>query len=150
MIDLNLFAALVGLIGGFSGFIALFLQGWSTYVDAPRLKVKITRALNPSAPKTYYSIEVINTGGKPITLNNLGVRFENTMHSPFAMFPVEERVGNNFPFRLDSHSSQSWLVSEESTKLAIKELNVTPRIHAYVRLSTGKEINSEKITIDIQ
>ena len=148
MFDLKNLGVWVGLLGGFSGFVALFLQGWSTYISSPRVNIKLTFAISPADGKKYYSIDVINSGGKPITINNIGIRYENKLHSPFAMYPNNERIGNNFPFRLDSHSSQCWLVSEESTKSGILEMKAQPKIQAYLQLATGKEKVSEVLSIN--
>lgn len=147
MFDLKNLAIWVGLLGGFSGFVALFLQGWSTYISSPRVKVNLTFAINPSDGRKYYSIDVVNSGGRPITINTIGIRYENRMHSPFTMYPNSDRIGNNFPFRLDSHSSQCWLVGEESTKSGILEMKVLPEIQAYLQLATGKEKVSEVLSI---
>jgi hypothetical protein len=149
MFDLENLGIWVGLIGGFSGFAALFLQGWSTYISTPRVSVKLASALNPNTGKKFLSMEVVNSGGKPITISNVGVRFKNGMHSPFGMFPQGERMGFEFPYRLESHSSQSWLVSEESTKLGIHDLKVEPQINAYIKLATGKEKVSEELNLNI-
>ena len=149
MFKLDSLAIWVGLIGGFSGFAALFLQGWSTYISTPRVRMKLTFAINPSDGKKFYSIEVLNRGGKPITLNNLGIRFNNKMHSSFALYPLQERMGDVFPVRLDSHSSKTWLFSEDATKSAIRELNVEPEFRAYLQLATGKEKISKKLTVNL-
>ncbi len=139
----------VGLIGGFSGFAALFLQGWSTYISTPRVSLQLTFAINPSDGKKFYSIEVINRGGKPITLNNLGIRFNNNMHSPFGLYPLHERIGDVFPVRLDSHSSKSWMLGEDATKSGIRELHVEPEIRAYLQMATGKEKVSKVLTVKL-
>jgi hypothetical protein len=149
MFNLETLSIWVGLFGGFSGFAALFLQGWSTYISTPRVNVFLTSALNPRDGKLFFSIDVVNSGGKPITLNNIGIRFKNGMHSPFALYPQDERLGVEFPYRLDSHSSQSWLVSQVSTKIGIQDLNVDSQIQAYINLATGKEKVSEVLDIQI-
>ena len=147
MFDLETLAIWVGLIGGFSGFAALYLQGWSTYISTPRVRLQLTFAINPSDGKKFYSVEVINRGGKAVTLNHLGIRFNNKMHSPFMLYPIQERIGDVFPVRLDSHSSKSWLFSEEATKSGIRELSAKPQIRAYLQLATGKEKVSKKVTV---
>lgn len=147
MFDVENLGIWVGLIGGFSGFAALFLQGWSTYISAPRVSINLTWALNPNNGKKFLSMEVVNSGGKPITISNVGIRFKNGMHSPFGMYPQSERIGNEFPYRLDSHSSQCWLVSDESTILGIQDLKVEPQIKAYIKLATGKEKVSEELNL---
>jgi len=147
MFDLENIGIWVGLLGGFSGFAALYLQGWSTYISTPRVSLQLTFAINPSDGKKFYSVEVVNRGGKPITLNNLGIRFNNEMHSPFMLYPNQERFGDTFPVRLDSHSSKSWLFGEEATKSGIRELQADPEIRAYLQLATGKEKVSKKLTV---
>jgi hypothetical protein len=147
VIDLDKLGIWVGLLGGFSGFAALYLQGWSTYIATPRVSLQLTFAINPSNGKKFYSVEVVNRGGKPITLNNLGIRFNNEMHSPFMLYPIQERIGDIFPVRLDSHSSKSWLFGEEATKSGVRDLKADPEIRAYLQLATGKEKVSKKLTV---
>ncbi len=71
------------------------------------------------------------------------------MHSPFTLYPLQERMGDIFPIRLDSHSSKTWLFSEGATKSAIRELSVEPEFRAYIQLATGKEKVSKKLTINL-
>ena len=147
MTEFQLLGTLVGLIGGFAGLISVVLQARSYYVDAPRIEVKCTYAFNPSDGKQFYSVEVINKGSKPITLNNLGISFQNKMHSPFGFYFGNDRIGNQMPYRIDSHSAQTWLFGKDATISAIKEFDIKPKFRAYVDLATGKKVTSKKMKI---
>jgi hypothetical protein len=148
MTDFQLLGTWVGLIGGLAGFIAVLLQARNLYVDAPRIKLKFTYALNPNDGKQFYSLEAINKGSKSITINNVGIRFHNKMHSPFALYSGEDRIGEPLPFRLDSHSAKTWIFGKEATILAVHDLRTEPVIRAYVDLATGRQLVSEKLEIN--
>lgn len=147
MTDFQLLGTWVGLIGGFSGFIAVLLQARALYVDAPRITLKCTFAFTTTDAKQFYSIEVRNKGSKPITLSNVGIIFQKKMHSTFNLFDANDRLGAPLPFRIDSHSAASWLFSKDATIAAIRELGVKPYFRGYVYLSTGKRKSSKKIKI---
>jgi hypothetical protein len=147
MKSFQLLASWVGLLGGVGGFLALFLQWRSIYLEAPRINLKCTFAFDPSTGKRFYSVEVINKGGKPITINNLGFEFSNKTHTTFGLYPASERVGQSFPSRLDSHASQTWLFGSESTLQAFRDLQVSTWFYPYVVLATGKTIKSGKFIV---
>jgi hypothetical protein len=139
----------VGLIGGASGFIAVLLQWRSIYVDSPRISIKCTFAISTYDAKQFYSVEVINKGAKSISISNLGLAFENKMHSTFNLYEEVDRLGSSLPFRIDSHSSESWLFGKDATFSAIREMGVKPNFRAYVYLATGKKIFSKKIKMNL-
>ena len=143
----ELLGAWVGLIGGTSGFVALMIQSRQLYLDAPRIKIISAFAVNLDQAKEFYSIEVVNKGSKQVTITSIGVNFSNKMHSPFNFFPVEERSGNSFPYRLDSHSSSTWLVGKISTDKAISEIKGKPYFRSYVNLATGKTRKSKRFKL---
>jgi hypothetical protein len=147
--DFQLLGTWVGLIGGFSGFIAVLLQARALYVNAPRIKLKCTYAITTADAKQFYSMEVRNKGAMPITLNSIGVSFQNKMHSSFNLYDENDRLGASLPFRIESHSAQSWLFGKDATILAIQQLGVKPNFRGYVTLSTGKRKSSKKIRIKL-
>ena len=147
MSSFQLLGSWVGLLGGASGFIAVLLQWRSIYVEAPRIKVEIKFAINPITHKEFYSIDVVNRGGKEITINSVGIEFNSDAHSPFNMYPEHERVGPDFAFRLASHSAQTWLVGKGATLLAAQELNARGKIRATATVATGKLIKSRHLQI---
>lgn len=130
-------ATWTGLIGGAAGFISLLVQGRSLYLDSPQVRIDFSSALDPNSGKEYLSIEVMNRGGKAITIANVGVRYKNGNHSPFGLYTAGESKGPVLPFRLDSHSSATWLVSTEATLKAIKNQNVENRVAVYSRTALG-------------
>ena len=147
MINTQSLGAWTGLIGGASGFLALFFQFWFTFHNRPRVSLKVTFAINPSTQKNFYSIEVVNKGAKSITLSNIGVTFSNKMHSSIGLFQPEDRNGKGLPHRLDAYSSETWLVGKEAIKSVIIDLKVEKKVVFYVSLATNKKINSKKIEI---
>ena len=114
-------------------------------MGSPRIVVDLKYAYSTVNAEKYFSIEVINKGGKSATINNVGIKFANDNHSPFGLFDSSHRVGKPLPFRLDSHSAETWLVGTDSTLIAIKEQGIENTIRAYVNLSTGKNKFSKKI-----
>jgi hypothetical protein len=149
MNSFQVIGAWTGLIGGFSGFIALMFQSRQLYLGYPRIKNQISWAINPSTEKEYFSVEIINKSGKSVQLNNLSILFTNSNHSPFSLYPDNEKIGRNFPVVLDSFASENWLVSKEATISAIKQQNANLKITAQVNLATGKKIKSNTLQIKI-
>ncbi len=147
MSNLQLLASWTGLLGGAGGFIALLLQFWKNYHEFPRVKVNCSYAFLMSNSRKYLSIEVTNVGGKSINIQNVGVNFNKEFHSPFTMFYEGERMGEDFPSRLEAYSQKSWLVSFDSLKLAVNNFDRSKRVTAYVTLATGKKLTSPKILI---
>lgn len=147
MNDFQLLAAWVGLIGGATGFMALLLQAWNNYFSNPRIKILLTDALDPNKGKSLLSLEVINTGGKSISLNNVGIQYSNKMHSPVNLFPVQDHIGPILPTRLDSHSSLNWYLGRESIINSINDNKFGSKVVAYVNLSTGKRIFSKSYSV---
>ena len=145
MFTLQNLAAWVGLLGGAAGFVSVFLNWWQIRVESPRIVVDLKYAYSTLNAVNYLSIEVINRGGKSATINNVGIRYSNNFHSPFGLFDPSQRVGKVLPFRLDSHSAETWLVGVDPTLVAIKEQAINNTIRAYVNLSTGKNKFSKKI-----
>ena len=145
MSNLQNLAAWVGLLGGAAGFISVLLSWWQIRIASPRIVVDLKYAYSTVNNKNYFSIEVINRGGKSVTINNVGIRFSNDSHSSFGLFDQTNRVGKILPFRLDSHSAETWLVGFDSTLAAIEEQKIDSAIRAYVNLSTGKNKLSKKI-----
>jgi len=145
MFNLQNLAAWVGLLGGAAGFISVLLSWWQIRIASPRITIDLKYAYSTVNAKNYFSIEVINKGGKSVTINNVGIRFANNNHSSFGLFDPSHRVGKILPFRLDSHSAETWLVGIDPTMAAIKEQAIKSTIRAYVNLSTGKNRLSKKI-----
>ena len=134
---MQLVATWTGLIGGAAGFLSILIQARSLYLDSPQVRLNFSSVLIPTSGKDYLSIEVINRGGKAITIASVGVQYKNSNHSPFSLYPPEERLGPDFPFRLESHSSATWLVGSEATLEAIKKQSVESRIAVYSRTALG-------------
>ena len=145
MSNLQNLAAWVGLLGGAAGFISVLLNWWQIRIASPRIVVDLKYAYSTVNAKNYFSIEVINKGGKSVTINNVGIRYANKKHSSFGLFDPSHRVGKILPLRLDSHSAETWLVGVEPTMAAIKEQAIKSTIRAYVNLSTGGNKISKKI-----
>lgn len=147
--DPQTLATSVGLLGGAAGFISIFVQARSLYLDSPRIRVDFTFALIPNTGKHYLSIEVMNRGGKAITIANVGVIFKSGNHSPFGLYPVGESIGPVLPFRLDSHSSATWMVSTDATMAAIKNQGVENRVAVSVKTALGRTRQSAFKTLEI-
>lgn len=147
MNSFELFAAWTGLVGGASGFVALFLQFSTFYRDAPRLRIELSKSIDPDTGKNFFSIEVVNKGAKPITLGSIGIKYKNKNHTPFVLFPLFERSGSEFPIRLEGHSSEFWIVSERSIRSSITDQKTSSEICAYVNTRTGKTKESNKLKV---
>ena len=148
MSNLQTLAAWVGLLGGAAGFISVLLNWWQIRVDSPRIILDLKFAYSTANVKEFCSIEVINKGGKSVTINNVGIRYSNTNHSPFGFFDPSDRLGKSLPFRLDSHSAETWFLGNDSIIAAITEQEIESSIQAYVNLSTGKNKFSKKIKLN--
>lgn len=145
MSSLQFFALWVGLLGGAAGFISVLLSWWQIRIDSPRIKLDLKYAYALNRELRYFSIQVINKGGKAVTINNVGIKFSNNNHSPFDLYDFDNRIGKILPFRLDSHSAETWLVEVEPTLAAIDDQKIGNSIKAYANLSTGKYVISDKI-----
>ena len=145
MSNLQNLATWVGLLGGAAGFISVLLSWWQIKVDSPRITLDLKYAYSTAKATKFLSIDIINKGGKPVTINNVGIRYANGNHSSFGLFDPSYRAGKILPFRLDSHSAETWLVGADSTLVAISEQEIESTIRAYANLSTGKIKLSKKI-----
>lgn len=147
MTKFQLLGAWVGLFGGIGGLIATALQGFSVFQNRPRVKVVVSHAWGTRNSMNYIAISVINLGGKPISVNSVSVEYSNGMHSPLSAYSAEDTQGPLLPFRLDSHSEVSWMISNLSTQEAIKKLQVSSQIKGRVNLATGSIRRSEKLSL---
>ena len=142
MSSFQLLAAWTGLLGGTSGVAAVIINVWSLYIDSPRLRINVTHAIWTSDQNEYCCIEIINKGGKEVQLSSLSIEYENGFHSPFSAFFQDDRIGAEFPFRLSSHSAQSWLVKKSAIAQNSQLFEGSNQVKVFVS-SLGKKLYSK-------
>ena len=152
-------AVVVAVLGGVAGLIALGLQVWSMAVAGPRVKVFATNAMSTSTGQWFVSIDVVNVGRLPVTVQGVGVEFyaprqgkrsggllfRQSSHEPLSIpLGMTPGIGSgpSLPFRLADGDSQTWLMSPDAILLALQERGASRLVAVYANLATGKRVVS--------
>jgi hypothetical protein len=133
-------AAWTGLLGGATGFIALYLQLRIYVLSKPRIKASIHLARSKNTGAELLEVSVINAGMSAMTINNVSMRFADGSHSTQSMYRPHDVMGPPFPFRLEGNSSASWTFARDSTLLAITQNELPHLVRGRVFLASGKEL----------
>lgn len=136
-------AAWTGLLGGATGFIALYLQLRIYVLSRPRIKVSIHLARSRNTGADLLEVLVRNAGLSAMTINGVSMRFADGSHSTQSMYRPHDILGPAFPFRLEGNSSMSWTFARDSTLLAITQHDLPQLVRGRIFLASGKELLTE-------
>jgi DNA-binding sugar fermentation-stimulating protein len=144
----NVLGAWAGLIGGFTGLLGFGLQVWFHYATGPKVKVKVSWAIDLNLDSSAINVSAVNTGRMQALVESASVAFSTESHSPFAFYPAGSIVGPTLPLVLEPQSAANWLVSKEMTLNAIKNQHAKRTFRIQIRLATGKVICSKWVEIN--
>jgi len=140
---MNTFSTLgawAGLIGGATGFFALYLQLRLYVSTKPRVKANIYIARAKQTGAELLEVSIRNVGLSATTINNVSMQFADGTHSTRGMYRPHDVLGPDVPFRLEGNSSVSWTFASDSTLLAITQNGLPLNVRGRVFLATGKEL----------
>jgi hypothetical protein len=135
------------------GMLALALAAMAYWGDRSRVKVKarMSQRFDPKLPDRpiIVIIEVVNTGGKPCRIQEVGIEL---LIRPFEQVATPKKVSSRYHLQCDSE-----LLDADGGKLEFQSGPLTdeqlaqigkPKGTAYVQLTTGKTIRTKFHTMD--
>lgn len=137
----------LAIIGALTGVVALAAQVWQFTASGPRVKVSASNAISTDDGEAHLSIDLVNVGRIPATINDVGILVEQPGTSGFRRMPMAE-LGNAYwsgpplPYRLIDGESTTYFLFPVAISLALTGKNARQDIRVYAKLATDKLIKS--------
>lgn len=144
----------LAIIGAATGVVALAAQVWQFTATGPRIKVRASNAISTDDGQAHLSIDLINVGRIPATINDVGIIVERPGSPAFRTMPMVE-LGNAYwsgpslPHRLIDGESATYFLFPVAISLGLNGKNARHDIRVYAKLATDKLIKSRN-RIDVK
>jgi hypothetical protein len=136
----------IAIIGAATGIAALLAQVWQFALAGPRIKVAVSNAMTTQDGRWWLDIDVRNPGRMPVTVLDVGlvveIKGQESGRMPIAALHPAMWQGPPLSYRLVDGNSESWRMAPEVVALDLLQRKARHNVRAYVRLATGKTIDS--------